>query len=425
MKKLILISTAVAITLGLSACGGGNSSKEDIEKALKKIQNQEPKIINPNDKKSDTQTSKPTHKIDTTISTTIPSNLGTVYNSTNFNRYTSVKTPNGGSIHIVAQDKISDEQIIRCKNILKHYLTDYPGSKYGADKSAIANKMAQNGAILVLLNGQDDGNNPLSTQVTGQPLYQNEIQVEGGTWYMNQNYEHRDAAYEEILHLVHDYGIGVDGVGGHPGAAPEYQAKIREAQQNALTSSLWAMETESSQINEWRNENSLTQEYLASVVDSYYGLWGAYTKSQTNGMWGMYIGKTREDMQLDDPLGYALMEMFFHPYITYNARISASLNGEFSLKYDSNKPYTNHSRYLKDITLLGTNNNNVVVNELDNNIAGNSGVNTVIFSGNSSEYDMSKSSDGTAIIIDKLERDGKNILHSIEKLQFADKTIDI
>ncbi len=139
----------------------------------------------------------------------------------------------------------------------------------------------------------------------------------------------------------------------------------------------------------------------------------------------MYIGKSREDMKTDDPMGYNLMGMFFHPYITYNAGISASLNGEFSLKYDSNKPYTNHSRYLKDITLLGTNNNNVVVNELNNNITGNSGTNTVIFSGNSSEYDMSKSSNGTAIIIDKLGRDGKNTLYSIEKLQFADKTIDI
>ncbi|PID48271.1 MAG: hypothetical protein CR967_00675 [Proteobacteria bacterium] len=416
MKKTITIALA---SFMLVACGGGGDKKVDQSpKTQKENKNTQP---NPTTPSTDNQVKKD----GTSISTTIPSNLGAVYNSTNFNRYTSVKTPNGGSIHIVAQDKITNEQIIRCRNILKHYLTDFKGSMYGSDKSAIANNMAKNGAILALLNGQDDGSNPLSTKVTGQPLYQNEIQVEGGAWYMAQNYEHRDAAYEEILHLVHDKGIGVDGAGGSIGAAPEYQAKIREAQQNALTNNLWAIGTEASKITEWRNENSLSQEYLASVVDSYYGLWGAYTQSGSNGMWGMYVGKTREDTKTDDPMGYALMGQFFHPYITYNAQISASLNGNFSLKFDSLKPYTNHSRYLKDVTLLGSNNNSVSVNELDNIITGNSGINTVIFSGNSSEYDMSKSSDGTAIIIDNLGRDGKNKLYSIEKLQFNDKTMDL
>ncbi len=52
-------------------------------------------------------------------------------------------------------------------------------------------------------------------------------------------------------------------------------------------------------------------------------------------------------------MGYAIMDnKFFQPYITYNAQISASLNGNFSLKFDKSKPYTNHSRYLKDVTLL-------------------------------------------------------------------------
>ena len=78
-----------------------------------------------------------------------------------------------------------------------------------SNKSAVANKMADNGAILMLLNGVDDGTNS-AAELDGQPLYYGEMQVEGSDWYMQQNYEHRDASYEEILHLVHDYGIGVD-----------------------------------------------------------------------------------------------------------------------------------------------------------------------------------------------------------------------
>lgn len=358
------------------------------------------------------------------IENVIPSNLGSVYTS-NFNRYTKVVTANGGSIHIVAQSNITDEQIVRCRSILEHYLKDYLGSKYGANKSAIANKMAENKAILCLLNGQDDGNNPVGDQVTGQPLYQNEIQVEGHNWYMNQNYEHRDAAFEEILHFVHDSGIGVDGANTMPGAAPEFQSKIRAAQQNALSNNLWGIGNDA-WIKELAAENSLSQEYLASVVDSYYGLWGAWTESNTHGMWGMYVGKTRVDMQTDDPMGYALMDnTFFHPYLTYNARIDASLNGNFSLKFDASKPYTHHSRYLKDITFLGANNTSVNVNELDNDITGNSGTNTVIFSGNSSEYTITTSNGVTTVADNTENRDGLNTLHKIEKIQFTDKTINL
>ncbi len=368
--------------------------------------------------------STPEKVSETGISNTIPANLGKVYTK-NFNRYTKVTTPNGGSIHIVAQSKITDEQIIRCRGVLQHYLTNYPGSQYGADKSAVANKMAENKAILCLLNGQDDGSNPVGNKVTGQPLYQNEIQVEGHTWYMNQNYEHRDATFEEILHFVHDNGIGVDGDGEFKGVLPDYQKEIRDAQKNALSKKLWGI-NQIDWIKELTKENSLSQEYLASVIDSYYGLWGAFKESTTNGMWGFYVGKIREDMKTDDPMGYALMNnKFFHPYLTYNARIDSNLNGNFSLKFDASKPYTHHSRYLKNITLLGSNDNSVTVNELDNNITGNSGINTVIFSGKSTEYIINISNKITTVIDKVNNRDGVNTLSEIEKLKFTDKKINL
>lgn len=365
-----------------------------------------------------------TANIDLGIENTIPSSLDNVY-TTNFNRYTSVVTPNGGRIHIVAQNNLTEEQIVRCRSILEHYLKDYSGSQFGEDKSAVANKMAENNAILCLLNGQDDGNNPVGDQVTGQPLYQNEIQVEGHSWYINQNYEFRDAAFEEILHFVHDNGIGVDGTNTMPGAAPEFQAEIRLAQQNALSNNLWGIGS-ASWIQELTQENSLSQEYLASVVDSYYGLWGAWTESSTHGMWGLYVGKDRADIQADDPMGYEIMNnKFFHSYLTYNARIDSTFNGNFSLKFDTSKPYTHHSRYLKDITLLGSNNTNVTINELDNSITGNIGINTVVFSGIYSEYTITTSNEVTTVTDNSANRDGINTLSNIEKLQFADQTIDL
>ena len=355
------------------------------------------------------------------IKNIIPNSLGKEY-SNNFNRYTNVVTPNGGKIHIVAQSNLTDEQIVRARSTLEHFLENYPGSKYGSDKSELANKMSENGAILTLLNGQDDGNNPV--EVNGQALFENEIQVEGHPWYINQDYNnHRDATYEEILHLVHDYGIGIDGHNSFPGAMPEYQSEIREAQKIALSNNLWGIDAER-WINELIDENSLTQEYLAALIDSYYGLWGAWTDSNTHGMWEIYVAKTRDEILTEDPIGAEIMNnKFFHPHLTYNARIDSSFNGNFSLRFDSSKPYTNHSQYLKDITLLGSNDISVSINQLDNNITGNQGINTVIFSGNSSEYILNIS-DNKASVIDKiLDRDGINILQNIEKLEFTDKTL--
>ena len=357
------------------------------------------------------------------IENIIPSNLGKEY-SANFNRYTKVVTPNGGKIHIVAQSNLSDEQIVRARSTLEHFLKNYPGSKYGNNKSELANKMAENGAILTLLNGQDDGNNPV--EVNGQALFENEIQVEGHPWYINQDYNnHRDATYEEILHLVHDYGIGIDGHNSFPGAMPKYQSEIRQAQKNALSTNLWGIGADK-WINELTDENSLTQEYLAALIDSYYGLWGGWTDSNTHGMWGIYVAKTRNEIFLEDPVGGEIMNnKFFHPYLTYNARIDSGFNGIFSLKFDSSKPYTNHSQYLKDITLLGNNDTSVYINQLDNNITGNKGTNTVIFNGNSSEY-IIDITDIEISVTDKVSnRDGVNILKEIEKIKFTDQTIEL
>ncbi|MEM7371882.1 MAG: hypothetical protein AAF587_24925 [Bacteroidota bacterium] len=353
----------------------------------------------------------------------VPASLGKKY-TRNFNRYTKVSTPNGGAIHIVAQSNISNEQILRCRSILEHFLQDYEGSAYGSDKAAIANQMAENNATLTLLNGRDDGRNRV--RVPGQALFEEEIQVEGNDWYVSQSYQnHRDAAFEEILHLVHDTGIGVDGPNSQAGASPEFQQKIRAAQEHALNNNIWGMGADD-WIKELTKENSLSQEYLAAVIDSYYGLWGAWTESSTHGMWGLYLAKTREEISQEDPMGEALMHnSFFHPYLTYNARIDSGFSGVFSLAFNSSIPYTHHSRYLKDITLLGKKDTDVKVNELNNDITGNGGINQVIFSGKYAEYQVETLGEETIVSDNMADRDGDNKLRNIEQLQFSDQTIDL
>lgn len=353
------------------------------------------------------------------ITTEFPSSLPKSYTQY-FTRYAGFKAPNGKYIHIVAQDQLTTLQIYRCRNILQFYLTNVPETLYGQDKTMVANHIADSGAVLLLMNGQDDGTN--DPRVEGQPLYCNEIQHEGGDWYMNQNYEHRDASYEEILHFMHDYGIGVDGPNAQEGALPEFQKVIRAAQKHALSNTLWGIGS-TDWIRELTQENSLSQEYLASVVDSYYGLWGAFTEAPGKGMWGLYIAKDRQEIHQEDPQGESVMQAYFSPTITYLAKIDSTFKGTFSMAYDAALPYTHHAQYLTKVQLLGSHPTNVVANEWGNMIIGNKGENTVIIRGNSSDYEIT--SHGKQRRIHPKGGTAKKdiVIENIEKIQFNDQTL--
>ncbi len=159
MKKLILASSIALSSFALVACGGGsggNSNGVSVDNPTSPTIPAKPTPTKPTPTKptpaKPTTPTKPTTTangiIDNPITKNIPKSLGKLYQGNNFDRYTSLTAPNGKPIHIVAQNNISDEQILRAKNVLLHYLTDYKGSQFGADKKAVANKMADNGALL-------------------------------------------------------------------------------------------------------------------------------------------------------------------------------------------------------------------------------------------------------------------------------------
>ena len=69
-----------------------------------------------------------------------------------FSKYTKLIAPNGKPIHFLIQDAWSDDKILKTRNIMQHILTDYPGSEYGDDKSAVANAMADRKATVTMFN---------------------------------------------------------------------------------------------------------------------------------------------------------------------------------------------------------------------------------------------------------------------------------
>lgn len=377
----------------------------------------------------------------------LPNSVPTTFASNGFVKYTKIQCPNGEAIHFIAQNQISNAQLINARSLLQFYLTDLPGSQYGADKSAVMNTLGTNDALLMLVNGtHSPGNEP---NINGQPLYQNEMAVPGHAWYQTNDYNnHRDASFEEILHLVHDMGIGVDGANSIPNPAlMPYQLEIRAAQDNADDNNyqIWPLgaTADPSWYNELNTENSLSQEYLASVIDSYYGLWAPWLDDPTTGMWGEYIAHTRAEIQTEDPMGWALMPKYFSPFINVDMIIDPTFNGVFSMTLNLSNPYTHKSQYLQHCYLDGANNSGLQGNDEYNRLKGNTGNNsfeglkghdnldgragsdTAIFTGAYADYTVTNLTTYATVADGITNRDAVDTLWNMEHLKFSDQTVTI
>lgn len=392
--------------------------------------------------------------IDISVSPTgvvdMPANVPAAFTNGGFVKYTKIQCPNGEAIHFVAQNQVTEAQIIRARTLLEFYLKNVPGSQYGADKTNVKNTMGTNDALLLLMNGSDNGQN--DPTVNGQPLYYEEMAVEGHQWYTSNDFNHRDASFEEILHMMHDMGIGVDGTNSISNPAlPAYQQEIRAAQLNAAQNNfaIWPLGAGGSNAgiqqwyNELSNENSLTQEYLASIIDSYYGLWEPWTDDPTTGMWGIYIAHNRAEIQTEDPMGWALLPKFFSPVIDVDMIIDPTFNGVFKMSVDNNIPYTHKSQYLQHAYLWESNNSGLQGNDLYNRLKGNNGNNsfeglkgndrldgwagedTAKFTGPMADYTITNLTTYATVADGVSGRDGVDTLWNMEFLQFSDQAVPI
>jgi hypothetical protein len=107
----------------------------------------------------------------------MPTTVPAIFHNIRFLKYTKIACHNGEAIQILALNQISEAQIVRARKMLEFYLQYLPGTQFGLDDRS------------------------------------NEPSVEGHVLYHTNNYtEHHHASVEEILHLMHDLGIGIDGI---------------------------------------------------------------------------------------------------------------------------------------------------------------------------------------------------------------------
>ena len=356
----------------------------------------------------------------------MPNNVDKIFKD--FDRYTKINAPNGKPIHIVVEPGYNDRQVIYARKVLINHLTNLPGTKYGHDKTTIANAMANNQSILFLFKDTNSFRGWFRNierkgfEVNGQDLRAYETILEGTDGYMAQKNPTRDASYEEIMHFVQQWCIEQ----GHPTLSQD----LFDAFWDARAKNIYLLNYDE------------THEYFICGFEAYYDMW-AHDPENDGTRESEYVPISNASLKVNDPKMYNIVEQFMGKHWMYMAEIAKEYNGTFSLSKDSDKTYTNKSQYLRKAALTGNNNNDLTGNNFDNSLFGNSGNNNIkplggfdiidggpgndvaIFIGKKSEYIL-RNQDGR-IIVDDINywRDGQNILINMEKLKFLDKTMDV
>lgn len=348
----------------------------------------------------------------------------------NFQRYTKLVAPNRKSIHILVQDGVSDEQAVRAREVMRFYLTNAPGTRFGADKTKVANAMADREATLLFFKSEREAAavflGPMGKlDLPMQDLYATECVVEGSRDYLQNR--GRDATLEEVFHLVHDQGIIP--------ALPGYQEQLLAATKNAMEKSLWIAK------KEWIREGCTTHEYIISVIDVRYGMWAHDRREDGWAFHGEYRFNTPIRLRAGDPKGLAAMKMYLPESLDFEVRIDASFDGEFTLSHDPGRAWTQKSRHLTHATLTGDEPSGLTGNDRANRLTGNrsdnvlsglggdddlrggAGADVAVYRGAKSDYRIRR--DGATVVVEdtKQERDGADRLHDIERLRFIDGTV--
>jgi hypothetical protein len=204
-----------------------------------------------------------------------------------FSKYVYTTAPNGGRIEIFGTSGVSDDQMLYAREILVQYLTCEGAVYKKKHKDIIANSMANKKCAMVFWDTQEQYESDMSKLTFSgynlQDLYATESWGSGN----------RDASYEEILHLVHNYGI-----------APtlfSYQSALQKANDDAIDKGIW---------KPWGGDlpkADFEDEYFAAVMDCYLGLWDG----QGSTMDGSYSPSNKDELKKTDPVGYKLIVDLF------------------------------------------------------------------------------------------------------------------
>ena len=360
-----------------------------------------------------------------------------------FDRYAYFPTRDGRRIHFLVSSDWTRDQIKHGLNVMEHLLADHAG--LGLRRRQERNRRGDGGPQ------GDDGvlrrrtrhapGNERGVGRRDRPQHagpaRERMSGPGDADYMD--HVTRDAAYEEIWHLIHDYGVVP--------TLPEMTAEMRAANDAAATKGWHA----------WpRDEpDDHPNEYVGALIDNYYDLWTVPPTvyegrdiepdeiPEGYSHFGQYFAGSRAAMPEKDPLGYALITNFVGPHLTYTPELPLDFSGIFSMTFDPEVRYTMKTQHLRNAALTGDGNANLRGNAHDNVLTGNAGANvleggggndvldggegsdTAAFSGPAADYEVAAAEDGVTVSDSQADRDGTDTLRGVEFLQFSDATVQL
>ena len=344
-----------------------------------------------------------------------------------FARYTKIVADNGNPVHFLIHQNVPNAKVTHARRILEQHMADVPGTVFGSDKQALRDSMGNLRATMVLFPtpgsfGGSQVNQFMSTyEAPIQDLLGEEIILPGSSEYVGPN-PRRDASYEELVHLMHGYGLIP--------TMPALQSLVVAASNHAVSSGFYNPPPGLPPAD-------IPFEYLAFTMETWYGMW----EHEPNN--GEYIFSSRTEMESGDPNIVAILEGFFPPYHSHRAEVVASFSGTFHARVANNLEYSFKSRYLNHVELLGTANTALRGNQEDGTLLGNAGNNRMQGAGGQDHLDGQAGfdtgdyigpiadynvylMDGSLTVEDtQTNRDGLDRLINFEQLQFIDGAVQI
>ncbi|WP_440887765.1 hypothetical protein [Vibrio sp. WZ-1] len=294
--------------------------------------------------------------------------------------------------------------------------------------------------------------------MNSQSLMYRELTVEGDCHYMSNfadycanlgEHADRDAAFEEILHLVQAQGIAPNAPTSSLQNA--IQAHALSIYNDIQTGKPTVWHPTQSDWEDWGSDDvdselvkqtgpSYSHEYFAAAFEAYMGV----AKANGHGLDG-YQALTREQMQTQDPQALDWINGLFHEYLQYTAHIDSdgvklytehtSPNSvpTFRMAPNKNGPieaYTYKSQWLTKVKIVGDQAINIVGNNQDNTFEGNSNNNTIYGEGGVNTYIVPQKLAECIVIKAKsvsveCPATGTDELYDIHTIKFTDQTLDV
>ncbi|MGR5108373.1 hypothetical protein [Vibrio jasicida] len=294
--------------------------------------------------------------------------------------------------------------------------------------------------------------------MNSQSLMYRELTVEGDCHYMSNfadycanlgEHADRDAAFEEILHLVQAQGIAPNASTTSLQNGIQAHALSIYSDMQAGKPTVWRPTQRD--WEDWESDDfdpervkktgpSYSHEYFAAAFEAYMGV----AKANGQGLDG-YQALTREEMQSQDPQAVDWISGLFHGYLQYTANIDSAGVKLYTEKTnpgtvptfrmapnkdDLVEAYTYKSQWLTRVKIVGDQAINVIGNDQDNTFEGNNkdnsiygegGINTYIVPHKLAECIVIKAKNVTV----ECPSTGSDELYDIQNIKFTDQTLDV